>query len=43
MGKELTDLEINLAQKLLKEQFVHINGLQYTLLQEKGPKTSKKE
>jgi len=35
--------EINLAQKLLKEQFIHINGLQSTLLREIGPMTSKKK
>ena len=35
MGEELTDLEINFAQQLLKEQFKHINGLHSTLLQEK--------
>ena len=33
MGEELTDLEINFAQQLLKEQFKHINGLHSTLLQ----------
>ena len=32
MGEELTDLEINLAQQLLKKQFANINGLQSTLL-----------
>ena len=37
MGEELTDLEINLAQQLLKKQFANINGLQSTLLQDKGP------
>ena len=35
MGHELTDLEINLAQQLLKAQFSKLNGLQLTLLQEK--------
>ena len=35
MGEELTDLEINFAQQLLKEQFKDINGLQSTLLQER--------
>ena len=30
MGEELTDLEINLAQQLLKKQFANINGLQST-------------
>ena len=35
MGKELTDLKINFAQQLFKEQFKHINGLHSTLLQEK--------
>lgn len=38
MGQELTDLEINFAQRLLREQFHHINGLQSTLLQEKNVK-----
>lgn len=38
MGEELTDLEINFAQELLKEQFHRINGLQSTLLQEKDVK-----
>ena len=41
MGEELTDLEINVAQQLLKEQFHHINGLESTLLQERYVKTSK--
>ena len=35
MGKELTDIEINLAQQLLKSQFPEVNGLQSTLLQGK--------
>ena len=35
MGHELTDLEINLAQQLLKAQFNKLNGLRSTLLQEK--------
>ena len=35
MGKELTDIEINLAQQLLKSQFPKVNGLQSTLLQDK--------
>ena len=35
MGKELSDVEINLAQELLKNQFPDFNGLQSTLLQEK--------
>ena len=35
MGEELTNLEINFAQQLLKAQFHYINGLQSTLLQEK--------
>ena len=35
MGEEMTDLEINFAQQLLKEQFKHISGLDSTLLQEK--------
>ena len=41
MGEQLTDLEINVAQQLLKEQFHHINRLQSTLLQERYVKTSK--
>ena len=36
MGAQLTDLEINFAQQLLKQQFKHINGLCSTLLQEKA-------
>ena len=40
MGEELTDLEINFPQQLLKEQFQHINGLQSTLLLEKDMKIS---
>ena len=35
MDKQLTDLEINYAQRLLKAQFLHLNGLQSTLLQQK--------
>ena len=35
MGEELTDIEINLAQQLLKCQFPEVNGLQSTLLQDK--------
>lgn len=35
MGEELTDLEINFTQQLLKERFKHIDGLDSTLLQEK--------
>ena len=31
MGNELTDLEINFAQQLLKAQFTSINGLESTL------------
>ena len=41
MGEQLIDLEINVAQQLLKEQFHHINGFQLTLLQERYVKTSK--
>ena len=41
MVERLTDLEINFAQQMLKEQFHHINGLQSTLLQERYVKTSK--
>ena len=36
MGAELTDLEINFAQQLLKQQFKDINGYCSTLLQEKA-------
>ena len=36
MGDQLTDLEINYAQRLLKQQCTHVNGLTSTLLQEKG-------
>ena len=35
MGHELSDLEINLAQQLLKAQFSKLNGLQSTLIQDK--------
>ena len=35
MGEELTDLEINLAQQLLKKQFPNLNGFTCTLLQDK--------
>ena len=35
MGDQLTDLEINYAQQLLKQQCTHVNGLCSTLLQEK--------
>ena len=38
MGEKLTDLEIDFAQRLLKLQFPHINGLRSTLLQNK-PRT----
>ena len=41
MGEELTDLEINFAQQLLKQQCQHSNGLCSTLLQEKGSKLTK--
>ena len=34
MGNKLTDLEINLAQKILRQQF-HVNGLDLTLYQSK--------
>ena len=43
MGEELTDLEINLAQQLLKKQFANINGFQSTLLQDKGPMASNEQ
>ena len=36
MGKQLTDLEIDYAQRLLKSQFPHLNGLQSTLFQQKA-------
>ena len=35
MGREVSDLEINLAQQLLKEQFIKLHSLQSMLLQEK--------
>ena len=35
MGAELSNLHINLAQRVIKEQFPHINGLESTLLQGK--------
>ena len=35
MGQQLSDVEINFAQQLLKEQFPKINGLICTLYQEK--------
>jgi len=35
MGEELTDVHINLAQRLLRAQFSELNGLLSTLLQEK--------
>ena len=35
MGVELSDLHINLAQRVLKQQFPELNGLQSTLFQEK--------
>ena len=34
MGSELTDMEINFAQQLLKAQFTSINGLESTLHQQ---------
>ena len=43
MGNRLTDLEINLAQQLLKSQFDNLNGLQSTLLQEKVITVTKSE
>ena len=43
MGNRLTDLEINLAQQLLKSQFDNLNGLQSTLLQEKAMTVTKSE
>ena len=36
MGKQLEDLEIDYAQRLLKSQFPHLNGLQSTLIQQKA-------
>ena len=41
MGEQLSDLEISVAQQLLKKQFHHKNGLQSTLLQERYVKTAK--
>ena len=35
MGEQLTDVEINFAQHLLKSQFKHVNGLHLTLQQDK--------
>ena len=35
MGEQLTDVEINFAQSLLKKQFPNLNGLASTLYQEK--------
>jgi len=35
MGEKLSDLEINFAQRLRKLQFPELNGLDYTLLQQK--------
>ena len=35
MGQQLSDVEINFAQQLLKEQFPKVNGLTNTLYQEK--------
>lgn len=35
MGEELTDVEINFVQQLLKVQFAKINGLLCMLYQEK--------
>ena len=36
MGEQLTDIEINVAQSLLKKQLPKLNGLAYTLYQEKS-------
>jgi len=36
MDKELSDLEIDFAQRLLKEQFPKLNGLVSTLYQDKN-------
>ena len=41
MGQQLSDVEINFAQQLLKEQFPKINGLICTLYQEKKIALSK--
>ena len=35
MGEELSDVDINLAQRLLRVQFPKLGGLQSTLLQQK--------
>ena len=37
MGEKLSDLEINIAQRLLKLQFPDLNGLDSTLLQQNKP------
>ena len=39
MGEELTNVHINIAQNLLKEQFPNLSGLQCTLLQAKETST----
>ena len=36
MGEELTDTEINLAQQILKKQFLNLNRFKSTLLQDKS-------
>lgn len=42
-GEELDDMIINFAQKLLKKQFPHIDGLQNTVLQTKSQVNSSKQ
>ena len=37
-GKKLSDKHINLAQRILKQKFLKINGLRLTLLQDKSHK-----
>ena len=41
-GEKLTDLHVGFAQKLLKQQFPHLNGLQPTVLQTKKTLASQK-
>ena len=37
IGKELKNLHVSFFHKVVKRQFPHIGGLQYTLLQSKSP------
>ena len=41
MDDELTDLKINFAQQLVRQQCEHINGLSSTSLQEKRSKLTR--